>query len=111
MADFATNIERALCEALCAEVRLVARPNEILAVVTPLTFLGGAFYTVDMLPEAWRGIAQLNPVVHLISGYRWTFFNLQGDNVMLSLGVTALFIVILLGIVGWMFKTGYRLKN
>jgi ABC-2 type transport system permease protein len=80
-------------------------------IVTPLTFLGGAFYTVDMLPEAWRGIAQLNPVVHLISGYRWTFFGLQSDNVGLSLGVTAVFILILLGVVGWMFKTGYRLKN
>jgi ABC-2 type transport system permease protein len=80
-------------------------------IVTPLTFLGGAFYTVDMLPEAWQGIAQLNPVVHLISGYRWAFFGLEGDNVMLSLGVTAVFIVVLLAVVSWMFKTGYRLKN
>ena len=80
-------------------------------IVTPLTFLGGAFYTVDMLPEAWQGIAQLNPVVHLISGYRWAFFGLEGDNVMLSLGVTAVFIAVLLAVVSWMFKTGYRLKN
>jgi ABC-2 type transport system permease protein len=80
-------------------------------IVTPLTFLGGAFYTVDMLPEAWQGIAQLNPVVHLISGYRWAFFGLEGDNVMLSLGVTAVFILALLAVVSWMFKTGYRLKN
>lgn len=80
-------------------------------IVTPLTFLGGAFYTVDMLPEAWRGLAQLNPVVHLIAGYRWTFFGLQGDNVAISLGVTAAFILVLLAVVGWMFKTGYRLKN
>jgi ABC-2 type transport system permease protein len=80
-------------------------------IVTPLTFLGGAFYTVDMLPEAWQDIAQLNPVVHLISGYRWAFFGLEGDNVMLSLGVTAVFIVVLLAVVSWMFKTGYRLKN
>jgi ABC-2 type transport system permease protein len=80
-------------------------------IVTPLTFLGGAFYTVDMLPEAWQGIAQLNPVVHLISGYRWAFFGLDGDNVMLSLGVTAVFIAVLLAVVSWMFKTGYRLKN
>ena len=80
-------------------------------IVTPLTFLGGAFYTVDMLPEGWRGIAQLNPVVHLIAGYRWTFFGLSGDNVAISLGVTFVFILILLGIVSWMFRTGYRLKN
>jgi len=80
-------------------------------IVTPLTFLGGAFYTIDMLPEAWQGIAQLNPVVHLISGYRWAFFGLEGDNVAVSLGVTFAFILILLGIVGWIFKTGYRLRN
>ncbi len=80
-------------------------------IVTPLTFLGGAFYTIDMLPEAWRGIAQLNPVVHLISGYRWAFFGLEGDNVAVSLGVTAAFILILLGVVAWIFKTGYRLRN
>jgi ABC-2 type transport system permease protein len=80
-------------------------------IVTPLTFLGGAFYTIDMLPEAWRGVAQLNPVVHLISGYRWAFFGLEGDNVAVSLGVTLIFVLILLGIVAWIFKTGYRLKN
>lgn len=80
-------------------------------IVTPLTFLGGAFYTIDMLPEAWRGIAQLNPVVHLISGFRWAFFGLEGDNVAVSLGVTAAFILILLAIVAWIFKTGYRLRN
>jgi ABC-2 type transport system permease protein len=80
-------------------------------IVTPLTFLGGAFYTIDMLPEAWRAIAQLNPVVHLISGYRWAFFGLEGDNVAVSLGVTLIFVLVLLAIVGWIFKTGYRLKN
>ena len=80
-------------------------------IVTPLTFLGGAFYTVDMLPPAWQGIAQLNPVVHLIAGYRWAFFGLEGDNVFVSLGVTAAFTLVLLGVVSWMFKTGYRLKN
>jgi ABC-2 type transport system permease protein len=80
-------------------------------IVTPLTFLGGTFYTVNMLPEAWQPIAMLNPVLHLISGFRWTFFSLNGDNVMLSLAVTAAFLVILLGIVGWTFRTGYRLKN
>jgi ABC-2 type transport system permease protein len=80
-------------------------------IVTPLTFLGGAFYTIDMLPANWQGLAQLNPVVHLISGYRWAFFGLEADNVGLSLGVTAGFILVLLAIVGWIFKTGYRLRN
>lgn len=80
-------------------------------IVTPLTFLGGAFYTVDMLPKDWQGLAQLNPVVHLISGFRWAFFGLQGDNVVLSLGVTFVFILALLAVVAWIFKTGYRLRN
>jgi ABC-2 type transport system permease protein len=80
-------------------------------VVTPLTMLGGVFYTIEMLPEAWRGVAMLNPVVHLISGFRWAFFGLEGDNVAVSLGVTFGFLLILLAVVGWIFKTGYRLKN
>lgn len=80
-------------------------------IVTPLTFLGGAFYTVDMLPEAWRGVAMMNPVMHLISGFRWAFFGLEGDNVVISLGVTVVFLAVLLGIVAWIFKTGYRLKS
>lgn len=80
-------------------------------IVTPLTFLGGAFYTVDMLPEAWRGVAMMNPVMHLISGFRWAFFGLEGDNVMISLGVTFVFLLALLAVVAWIFKTGYRLKN
>ncbi len=80
-------------------------------VVTPLTMLGGVFYTIDMLPEQWQGVAALNPVVHLIAGFRWAFFDLQGDNVGVSLAVTAVFLAVLLGVVGWMFKTGYRLKN
>ena len=68
-------------------------------------------YTIDMLPEAWRGVAQLNPVVHLISGFRWAFFGLEGDNVAVSLMVTLGFLFVLLAIVAWIFKTGYRLKN
>ena len=80
-------------------------------IVTPLTFLGGAFYTVDMLPEAWRGVAMMNPVMHLISGFRWAFFGLEGDNVMISLSVTVVFVLALLAVVAWIFKTGYRLKN
>jgi ABC-2 type transport system permease protein len=80
-------------------------------IVTPLTFLGGAFYTVDMLPEAWRPIALANPVVYLISGFRWAFFGMQDVSVYLSLGATVGFIAILLAAIGWIFKTGYRLKN
>jgi ABC-2 type transport system permease protein len=80
-------------------------------VVTPLTFLGGAFYTVDMLPEAWRPVALSNPVLHLISGFRWTFNEMQDVDIWVSVGVTFAFLLVCLGIVGWMFKTGYRLKN
>jgi len=80
-------------------------------IVTPLTFLGGAFYTIDMLPEAWRSVAMLNPVVHLISGFRWSFFELPGDHVGISLAVTLGFVLVLLAVVAWIFKTGYRLKN
>ncbi len=80
-------------------------------VVTPLTMLGGVFYTINMLPEAWQGVASLNPGVHLIAGFRWAFFGLEGDNVGLSLGVTFIFLLMLLAVVAWIFKTGYRLKN
>jgi ABC-2 type transport system permease protein len=80
-------------------------------IVTPLTFLGGAFYTIDMLPEAWRPLALANPVVYLISGFRWSFFGMQDVSVAVSLGATLGFIAILLAAVAWIFKTGYRLKN
>lgn len=80
-------------------------------IVTPLTFLGGAFYTVDMLPAAWRPVALANPVVYLISGYRWTFFGVGDVPVAASLVATFLFILVCLGVVGWIFRTGYRLKS
>lgn len=80
-------------------------------VVTPLTFLGGAFYSISMLPPAWQTVAYFNPVVYLISGFRWTFFG-QGDvPVTTSLAATLVFFFLCLGIVGWIFRTGYRLKN
>lgn len=79
--------------------------------ITPLTFLGGSFYSIDMLPEPWRTISLFNPVVYLVSGFRWAFFDKGDVSVALSLGVTALFLVACLVLVGWIFKTGWRLKN
>jgi len=80
-------------------------------IVTPLTFLGGAFYSIDMLPPTWRTVALFNPVVYLISGFRWSFYGRADVAVGVSLGMTGAFLLVLLAIVGWMFKTGYRLKK
>jgi ABC-2 type transport system permease protein len=80
-------------------------------VVTPLTFLGGAFYSIDMLPPGWRTVALFNPVVYLISGFRWSFYGTADVAVGISLAMTCGFLLILLGVVAWIFKTGYRLKN
>lgn len=80
-------------------------------VVTPLTFLGGAFYSIRMLPEPWQSISLANPVVYLVSGFRWSFYG-EGDvSIMLSLGITAGFLLACLGAVVWIFRTGYRLKE
>jgi ABC-2 type transport system permease protein len=81
-----------------------------LLIVTPLTFLGGSFYSIDMLPPFWQKITLLNPVVYLVSGYRWSFFGVADVNVYLSLGMTLLFLLACIGIVGWIFRTGYRLR-
>ena len=80
-------------------------------VVTPLTFLGGSFYSIDMLPPVWRTITLFNPVVYLISGFRWTFYGAGDVGIGVSLAATLAFLFVCLAIVGWMFKTGYRLKN
>jgi ABC-2 type transport system permease protein len=80
-------------------------------IVTPLTFLGGAFYSIDMLPPAWRTITLFNPVVYLISGFRWAFYGTSDVAVGASLAMTLVFFTICVGIVSWIFKTGYRLKN
>ena len=80
-------------------------------IVTPLTFLGGAFYSIDMLPPGWHTVALFNPVVYLISGFRWSFYESSDVSVAVSLAMTLGFFVICLAIVGWIFKTGYRLKN
>lgn len=79
-------------------------------VVTPLTFLGGAFYSIDMLPEPWRTATLFNPVVYLISGFRWSFFGTGDVPVVISLGVTALFMLAAVAVIAWIFRTGYRLK-
>jgi ABC-2 type transport system permease protein len=80
-------------------------------ILTPLTFLGGAFYSIDMLPPVWRTITLFNPVVYLISGFRWSFYEASDVSVGVSLAMTLGFFMICLAIVAWIFKTGYRLKN
>jgi ABC-2 type transport system permease protein len=82
-----------------------------LLVVTPLTFLGGAFYSIQMLPPAWQTATLFNPVVYLISGFRWSFYESSDVGVELSLAMTLGFLVVSLAVVGWIFKTGYRLKT
>ena len=82
-----------------------------LLVVYPLTFLGGAFYSLDMLPPVWQTVTLFNPVVYLISGFRWTFFGVGDVSIAVSMGAVALFLALCLAIVFWMFRTGYRLKN
>jgi ABC-2 type transport system permease protein len=80
-------------------------------IVTPLTFLGGAFYSIDMLPPAWRTFSLFNPVVYLISGFRWTFYETSDVSAAISLTMTLLFFILGLMGVWWIFRTGYRLKS
>jgi ABC-2 type transport system permease protein len=80
-------------------------------IVTPLTFLGGAFYSIHILPEPWRTITLFNPVVYLISGFRWTFYGIADVTPGISLAATAGFLIVCLGVVAWIFRTGYRLKS
>jgi ABC-2 type transport system permease protein len=82
-----------------------------LLVVTPLTFLGGAFYSIDMLPPAWRTVSLFNPIVYLISGFRWSFHGTSDVPPMVSLAATLAFFFVCLGAVVWIFRTGYRLKT
>ena len=80
-------------------------------IVTPLTFLGGAFYSINMLPEFWRNVSLFNPVVYLVSGFRWSFYG-EGDvSIGVSLGITGAFLIVCLAVVIWIFRTGYRLKE
>src|SRR5690606_27100198 len=82
-----------------------------LLIVTPLTFLGGSFYSINMLPPFWQTVTLFNPVVYLISGFRWSFYGIADVNVYVSLGMTVLFLAVCLALVFWIFKSGYRLKN
>ncbi|MDB5821479.1 MAG: transporter permease [Herminiimonas sp.] len=78
--------------------------------ITPLTFLGGSFYSINMLPPFWQKVTLLNPLVYLISGFRWSFYDIADVSVALSLGATLVFLLLCLGLIWWIFKTGYRLK-
>jgi ABC-2 type transport system permease protein len=80
-------------------------------VVMPLTFLGGTFYSVSMLPPLWQTVILFNPVVYLISGFRWSFYGVADVSVALSLGMTLFFMVACLAVIAWIFRTGYRLKE
>ena len=82
-----------------------------LLIVTPLTFLGGSFYSIDMLPPFWQKATLLNPVVYLVSGFRWSFYGIADVNVGVSLAMTLAFLALFLVIVAWIFRTGYRLKT
>jgi ABC-2 type transport system permease protein len=80
-------------------------------IITPLTFLGGSFYSISMLPPLWQKIALVNPVVYLVSGFRWSFYGTSDVNVWVSFGMTLLFLLLCVVAVGWIFRTGYRLKS
>ena len=82
-----------------------------LLIITPLAFLGGSFYSIDMLPPVWQTVTLFNPVVYLISGFRWSFYEIADVNLGLSVGMAVLFLVACLAIIWWIFKTGYRLKD
>jgi ABC-2 type transport system permease protein len=82
-----------------------------LLVITPLTFLGGSFYSISVLPPVWQTITLFNPVVYLVSGFRWAFFETSDVGVEISLAMTLLFLAVCLTVIWWMFRTGYRLKK
>lgn len=81
-----------------------------LLVITPLTFLGGSFYSIDMLPPFWQGVTLFNPVVYLVSGFRWSFYGISDVSIVASVGMITLFLALCLATVMWIFRTGYRLK-
>lgn len=82
-----------------------------LLIITPLVFLGGTFYSVDMLPPAWQTLSLLNPVLYLVSGFRWSFYELADVSILVSLGMVGLFLAVCMAAVWWIFKTGYHLRS
>jgi ABC-2 type transport system permease protein len=82
-----------------------------LLIITPLSFLGGSFYSISMLPGIWKTVALFNPVVYLISGFRWSFYGISDVGVAISLAATLGFMILCLAIISWIFRTGYKLKN
>ncbi len=82
-----------------------------LLIITPLTFLGGTFYSINVLPPLWQTVALFNPIVYLVSGFRWSFYNIADVSVGVSLSMTLVFLALCLGVVWWIFSTGYRLKR
>jgi ABC-2 type transport system permease protein len=82
-----------------------------LLILTPLTFLGGTFYSINVLPPLWQKIALFNPIVYLVSGFRWSFFESSDVHVGVSLAMALFFLALCVGTIAWIFKTGYRLKN
>jgi len=82
-----------------------------LLIITPLTFLGGTFYSIHVLPPFWQNVALFNPIVYLVSGFRWSFFEVADVSPAMSLGMTLAFLVLCLAIIWWIFRTGYRLKK
>jgi ABC-2 type transport system permease protein len=82
-----------------------------LLIITPLAFLGGTFYSINMLPPFWQTATLFNPVVYLVSGFRWSFYGISDVNVWISLAATVVFLAICVGVVAWIFRTGYRLKT
>jgi ABC-2 type transport system permease protein len=82
-----------------------------LLIITPLTFLGGTFYSISVLPPFWQTVTLFNPVVYLVSGFRWSFYEIADVSPAISLVMVGVFLAICLGVVWWIFKTGYRLKS
>jgi ABC-2 type transport system permease protein len=82
-----------------------------LLIIQPLTFLGGTFYSIHVLPDGWQTVALFNPIVYLVSGFRWSFFESSDVHLGVSIAMTLLFLALCLGAIAWIFKTGYRIKN
>jgi ABC-2 type transport system permease protein len=80
-------------------------------ILTPLTFLGGTFYSIDMLAEPWRTVALLNPIVYLVNGLRWTFYGQADVSIGVSLALTLVFLAIDVAVIAWIFRTGWRLRS